>query len=69
MAVSRIKLARVAKEMTQEDLARAVDVTRQTIGLIESDNYNPSLRLCLKIAKVLGHTLDSLFWEDDNESK
>lgn len=69
MAVSKIKLARVVKDMTQEDLARAIGVARQTIGLIESDNYNPSLRLCLKIAKVLDHTLDSLFWEDDNEGK
>jgi putative transcriptional regulator len=55
--------------MTQEDLAQAVGVTRQTIGLIESENYNPSLRLCIKIAKVLNHTLDSLFWEDEYESK
>lgn len=67
MAVSKIKLARVAKDMTQEDLAQAVNVTRQTIGLIESGNYNPSLRLCLKIAKVLNHSLDSLFWENDDE--
>lgn len=63
MAVSKIKLARVAQGMTQGDLAKAVEVSRQTIGLIESGNYNPSLRLCLKIARVLDQTLDGLFWE------
>ncbi len=68
MAASKIKLARVAREMTQQDLAQAVGVTRQTIGLIESGNYNPSLRLCIRIAAALGHTLDSLFWEDEDET-
>ena len=42
-----------------------VDVTRQTIGLIERGNYNPTLNLCIKIAKALDRTLDQLFWEED----
>ncbi len=51
--------------MKQEDLAKAVGVTRQTIGMIESGNYNPSLKLCVSICKALGKTLDELFWEEE----
>ena len=54
--------------MNQEDLANAVGVTRQTIGMIESGNYNPTLNLCVAICKALGKTLDELFWNND-ESK
>lgn len=50
--------------MSQEDLAKAVGVTRQTIGLIEAGNYNPSLNLCVAICKALNRTLNDLFWED-----
>ena len=49
----KLKLARVEKNLTQQDLADMVDVTRQTIGLIEKGKYNPSLNLCISIAKVL----------------
>ncbi|HLR04152.1 MAG TPA: helix-turn-helix transcriptional regulator [Virgibacillus sp.] len=62
---NRIKLARVEKALTQEQLASRVSVARQTIGLIEKGKYNPSLNLCIAIAKVLDKTLDDLFWEDD----
>lgn len=63
--VSKMKLARIEKNLTQAQLARKVNVTRQTIGLIENGKYNPSLKLCLTIAKALDKTLDDLFWEDD----
>ncbi|HLR68216.1 helix-turn-helix transcriptional regulator [Virgibacillus alimentarius] len=62
---NRIKMARVEKSLTQEQLASRVSVARQTIGLIEKGKYNPSLKLCIAIAKTLGKTLDDLFWEDD----
>jgi putative transcriptional regulator len=39
-----------------------VGATRQTIGLIEKGKYNPSLNLCVKIAKTLNRTLNDLFW-------
>ena len=68
MAVSKVKMARVAKDLSQEELAQAVDVTRQTIGLIEAGNYNPSLSLCRKLARVLGLNLDQLFGEEDHET-
>ena len=68
MSVNRIKMARVAKDLTQEELAQAVGVTRQTIGLIEAGNYNPTLSLCIRLAKVLCKTLDQLFGEDGHEN-
>lgn len=59
----RLRLARVEKEWSQEQLADAVGVTRQTIGMIEAGNYNPSLSLCVSICRALGKTLNDLFWE------
>jgi putative transcriptional regulator len=63
----RMKLARVEKGWTQQQLADQVDATRQTIGLIEKGEYNPTLSLCRRIAKALDRTLDQLFWEEDNQ--
>lgn len=60
----KMKVARVEKDLSQEDLADIVNVTRQTISLIESGKYNPSIKLCLAICKALDRTLDQLFWED-----
>ncbi|MCM1567387.1 MAG: helix-turn-helix transcriptional regulator [Dehalobacter sp.] len=52
--------------MSQKDIADAVGVTRQTINAIENGDYNPSVKLCISICKVLGKTLNDIFWEDDN---
>ena len=66
----KLKIARVEKDLTQEELADKVGVTRQTIGMIEAGNYNPTLNLCIAICKALDRTLDDLFWaEDQPESK
>lgn len=65
--INKIKMARMEKKLTQAELAKAVGATRQTIGLIEKGQYNPSLQLCIAIAKTLGKTLDDLFWEDDKD--
>jgi len=62
----RFKAARAAKDMSQKELAEAVNVTRQTINAIESGDYNPSIRLCIAICKALNKTLDQIFWEDDD---
>lgn len=64
MKNKKLKLARLERDMSQADLAAAVGVTRQTIGLIESGNYNPTLKLCVAICQVLGKTLNDLFWEE-----
>ena len=60
----KLKSARAGKDLSQEDMAGLVGVTRQTIGMIEAGKYNPSLNLCIAICKVLGKTLDELFWEE-----
>ena len=60
----KLKAARAAKDLSQEQLAQFVGVTRQTIGMIEAGNYNPTLNLCIAICKALDRTLDELFWEE-----
>ena len=60
----KMKAARAALDMSQGDSAAATGVTRQTIGMIEAGDYNPSLKLCLAICRALGKTLDELFWEE-----
>ncbi len=60
-----IRLARAEKGMTQKDLAQAVGVSRQTMNAIEQGDYNPTIRLCRAICRVLNKTLDELFGEED----
>jgi len=60
----KIKLARIEKGLSQQELADLVEATRQTIGLIEKGKYNPTINLCIKIAKALDKTLNDLFWEE-----
>lgn len=62
-----IKTARAALEMTQQDLAKAVGVSRQTINAIEKGEYNPTIRLCRAICRALGKSLDELFWENESD--
>ena len=59
----RLKSARAALDMSQQQLAEAVGVSRQTINAIEKGDYNPTIRLCTAICRTLGKTLDELFWE------
>ncbi len=60
----KLKLARTEKGLSQQQIADLVGATRQTIGLIEKGKYNPTLNLCLKIARALDKTLNDLFWEE-----
>ena len=62
-----LKLARVEKGLTQLELSELAGVTRQTIGLIESGKYNPTLKLCLILARVTEKSLDNLFWIKEEE--
>ena len=59
----RLKSAREALDMSQQQLADAVGVSRQTINAIEKGDYNPTIKLCIAICKTLNKTLDELFWE------
>jgi len=61
----KLKIARIEKDMRQQDLADAVGATRQTISLIESGEFNPSLNLCIAICKSLDKTLNDIFWEEN----
>jgi putative transcriptional regulator len=65
----KLKMARLACDMSQDDLARAVGVTRQTIGAVENGSYNPTLKLCVAICRATGKTLNDLFWEENDEIK
>ena len=60
----RLKSARAALDMSQQQLADAVGVSRQTINAIEKGDYNPTIKLCIAICKTLNKTLDELFWEE-----
>ena len=64
-----IKAARAQKDMTQKVLAEKVGVSRQTMNAIEQGEYNPTIRLCRKICRVLEKSLDELFWEDDEDEE
>ncbi len=61
----KMKMARVEHDLSQEELAKKVGVSRQTIGLIELGKYNPTLSLCKAICKALDKTLDELFWDEN----
>ena len=63
----KLKSARALKDMSQEDLAKAVNVSRQTINAIEKGDYNPTINLCIAICKALGVTLNDLFWDSVEE--
>lgn len=60
----RLKSARAALDLSQQQLAEKVGVSRQTISAIEKGDYNPTVKLCVAICKALGKTLDELFWEE-----
>ena len=59
-----MKEARQEKGLRQQALADELGVSRQTINAIEKGDYNPTIRLCIGICKVLGLTLNDLFWEE-----
>ena len=66
---NRIKIARVQADLTQQQLADKVGVTRQTISLIEKGDYNPTLKLCLDICYALDRNLNDLFWVERGDGK
>ena len=62
----KLKAARASMDMSQQELADKVGVSRQTINAIEKGDYNPTIQLCKSICKVLGKTLDELFWDEES---
>lgn len=65
----KLKAARAELDYSQEDLAKKVGVSRQTINMIERGDYNPTLKLCLSICHELGKTLDEVFWKEKGEEE
>ena len=63
----KMKFRRIELDMSQLELAKKAGVTRQTIGLIEAGEFNPSIKLCIAICKALGVKLDDIFWEDEDD--
>ena len=63
MKTLKLKAARAALDLSQQELADRVGVSRQTVSAIEKGDYNPTINLCVAICKTLGKTLDELFWE------
>ena len=65
----KMKFRRSELDISQAELAKRVDVTRQTIGLIEAGEFNPSIKLCNKICRALGVTLNDIFWEEEENEE
>ena len=63
--MNRVKEFRKELGISQFELAKDIGVSRQTINMIENDKYNPTLELCLNLARSLQTDLNNLFWEDD----
>ena len=66
---NNLKVARIQVNLTQQQLAEKVGVTRQTISLIEKGKYNPTLKLCLEICYAVNKTLDEIFWIERESDK
>jgi putative transcriptional regulator len=67
--VNKVKIARIQMDLTQQQLAEQIGVTRQTISLIEKGKYNPTLNLCLDLCYALNKTLDELFWLESGRER
>ncbi|MEK7538963.1 MAG: helix-turn-helix transcriptional regulator [Patescibacteria group bacterium] len=59
--INQVSILRAQKKVTQEDLAEAVSVSRQTIIAIEKGNYTPSVALALKLAEFFGTSVEKIF--------
>jgi putative transcriptional regulator len=66
---NNIKVQRAIKDVTQEELARKVGVTRQTINAIEKGKYNPSLDLAFKLAELFDMNIEELFFYGGDEDE
>ena len=67
--LNKVREYRKLRNLTQIELAKKVGIARQTINLIENNKYNPTLALCISLAKALETDLNTLFWEEMNDEK
>ena len=63
---NRLKVLRAERDWSQQDLADKLDVSRQTINAIETEKYDPSLPLALKIGKLFGQCVEKIFLDEEN---
>ena len=67
---NRLEEIRKAKGITQEELANALEVSRQTVGSLENGRYNPSIILAFKIARFFNLSIEEIFiYEEDKNEK
>lgn len=66
---NKVRDLRAAREMTQQQLADQIDLTRQTVIAIEGDKYSPSLETAFRIAHVFGVPLEQVFQYQNNQKK
>ena len=66
---NRLEEIRKSRDIKQEELAKALAVTRQTIGSLENGRYNPSIILAFKIARYFGLTIEEIFIYDEEENE
>jgi putative transcriptional regulator len=66
---TKLKVYRAMHDLTQEDLAKEIGITRQTIIAIEKEKYNPSLELAFKIARYFEVNIEDIFIYDQNGNK
>ena len=64
---NRLEEIRKGKGITQEELANALEVSRQTIGSLENGIYNPSIKLAFKIARFLNISIEEIFIYEENK--
>jgi putative transcriptional regulator len=64
---NRLKVLRAEKNLSQDDLAKQLNVSRQTINAIEREKYDPSLPLALKISKLFDKKVEEIFFLDDDK--
>jgi len=65
---NRIRVLRAERKWTQEDLAEAIGVSRQTINAIEKEKFDPSLPTAFRIATLFGHTIEEIFQYGESET-
>ena len=63
---NRLKVLRAERDWTQADLARALDVSRQTVNAIETGKFDPSLTLAFRVARLFGQPIEDIF--DDGQT-
>jgi putative transcriptional regulator len=65
---NRLKVLRAERNWSQQDLANELNVSRQTINAIETEKYDPSLPLALKVARLFGQAVEVIFTLDDDRA-